>query len=105
MDFTMTNPCDECPFRADKIFPLESGQVIEIVEGGKFPCHKTLNADMEDVGEAAACAGLMILLEKENMPNQIMRIGERSGFYDRTKLNMDAPVYASIEECIEAVEE
>jgi pSer/pThr/pTyr-binding forkhead associated (FHA) protein len=39
------------------------------------------------------CAGATILLERLNRPNQMMRWMERLGGYDRTKLDMDAPVY------------
>ena len=34
----------------------------------------------------------------QNAPHQMMRICERLGLYDRTKLNMDAPVFGSLAE-------
>lgn len=94
MDYSMTDPCSRCPFRSDRIFPLMPGRMRGIVEAGSFPCHKTLDEDGEAGESSLSCAGLMILLEKEDRPNQI-----------RTKLNMNAPVYDTIEECIEGVEE
>lgn len=41
------------------------------------------------------CAGALIFLEKIEEPHQMMRICERLGMYDRTKLDMDAPVFES----------
>lgn len=104
MDYTMTEPCDNCPFRSDKPFPLMTGRAGEIINGGEFPCHKT-TIEFGATGEnEQSCAGLMILLEKENRPNQMMRIAERLGMYDYTQLNMNAPVYDSIEDAIEGIE-
>lgn len=104
MDYSMTKPCDNCPFRSDKFFPLARGRVMGIVRAPSFPCHKTTGEDGEISGKEKACAGLLILLEKENLPNQMMRISERLGFYDRTKLDMNAPVYKSINDAIAGIE-
>ena len=111
MNYNMTKPCDNCPFRSDKHFPLGRGRVLGIIRSGDFPCHKTtlkddLDGDEEglDSNNETACAGLLILLEKENQPNQMMRIAERLGFYDRTKLDMNAPVYDSIRDAVIAIE-
>jgi hypothetical protein len=35
-------------------------------------------------------------------PHQMMRIAERLGMYDRTKLKMDAPVYDGVVEMLVA---
>lgn len=104
MDYTMTKPCDRCPFRSDRIFPLGRGRVREFFDGGSFPCHKTTKAGGADGKREKACAGFLIILEKENQPSQMMRIAERLGLYDHTKLDMDAPVYESIEDAIVAIE-
>lgn len=104
MDYSMKKPCDNCPFRSDKPFPLAEGRVEEILGGGSFPCHKTTTEGGTDGKNQKACAGLMILLEKEGQPNQMMRISERLGFYDHTKLDMDAPIYDNIDDCIEGIE-
>ncbi|HEX5095208.1 MAG TPA: hypothetical protein VFX21_04315, partial [Acidimicrobiia bacterium] len=66
-----------------------------------FACHKTTVAvEMEDGEEEMTvtdksehCAGAMIMLEHMGRPNQMMRIAERLGFYEPTKLDMAAPVY------------
>lgn len=71
-----------------------------------FSCHK-LNSwhDEDEVTEEQHCAGAMIVLEKMERPNQMMRIAERLGLYDRSKLKMDAPVFEDMEQFIEAQKE
>lgn len=101
MNYKLTHPCDNCPFLRDKPFGLHKARCEEIVHSllsdGSFPCHKTIEYDEE--GEASHtpttqhCAGAMILLEKLERPNQMMRIAERLWMYDRSKLDMEAPVY------------
>lgn len=113
MKFDLRRPCDNCPFRSDVRFPLEVQRVEEIVQAITekdltFACHKTTRFDPE-TGEAVRgnpkeqhCAGALIMLEKMERPNQMMRISERLGFYDRTKLEMDyVPVYENGEDMIE----
>lgn len=62
-----------------------------------FWCHKTI--DYSEASEGSTnrktqhCAGALILLEKLNRPNQLMRIAERIRCYDRTQLDMAAPVF------------
>ena len=73
-----------------------------------FTCHETTVPDESDEGEmkdgpnAQHCGGALIILEKLERPNQMMRIAERLGFYDRRKLDMHAPVFDSIEDFIDA---
>lgn len=107
--FNLKQPCGACPFRTDQPAFLDPDRAQEIAdhlhEGGSFHCHKTLDYSSEDgEGETTAksmhCAGAMIVLEHEDRPNQIMRIAERLGFYDRTALNMDAPVPQSMSEWV-----
>jgi hypothetical protein len=112
MKFTMTAPCVKCPFRTDIEPFLRPQRVKEIVatlldQQGTFQCHATVDYSKADEdGEVEAivaahepnaqhCAGAMIMLEHMNRPNQMMRICERIGHYDRRKLDMDAPVYRS----------
>jgi hypothetical protein len=122
MKYAMKTPCKNCPFRSDKVFPLHPGRVESILDGithgdQTFSCHKTTSHDDEDCEDYAEsdthiptsdeqhCAGAMILLEKLEQPNQMMRIAERVGLYDRTKLDMEAPVYDSLEDMQDAIEE
>lgn len=104
MNFNLTRPCDNCPFRTDVRPYLKKARVKEIERclvdaQGTFPCHKT-TVDSED-GEddlmagpkSEHCAGAMILLECLERPNQMMRIAERLRMYDFTKLDMRSPVF------------
>lgn len=99
MKYDMSNPCDQCPFLKKQGRGFTLRRLREFAEG-PFPCHKTA-AEVEDeeggtVFEAKpdsqACAGALIFNEKRGQPNQMMRISERLGLYDRTKLNMKADV-------------
>ena len=94
MHYKMTTPCDACPFLKGSGFTVRS---LEGHASGEFPCHK--QCDLDDEGnyvskgkKTAHCAGALIYLEKQGRPHQMMRICERLGMYDRTKLDMDAPV-------------
>lgn len=115
--YTLTGPCADCPFRSDKAPFLDEDRAKEIAlsleSGATFYCHKTVDYDRawddddsdgrgDVTGKSRACAGSLITLEKEDRPNQIMRIGERLGLYDRTRLDMDAPVYPSMREWVAA---
>jgi hypothetical protein len=42
------------------------------------------------------------VLERMEQPSQMMQICERIGLYDARKLDMDAPVFDSLEDWIEA---
>lgn len=102
MDFTMKTPCPNCPFRTDINGYLTGarieGIIDELFSGKSFTCHKTTvpsdNEDGEQVDgpNAQHCAGALIFLEHQDAPNQMMRIAERLGMYDRNKLDMAAPV-------------
>jgi len=66
---------------------------------GAFHCHKTGDCDDETGdfipkpdGSSLACAGALIFLEKRGRTSNIMRIMERLGQYDHTKLDMNADV-------------
>lgn len=106
MKYDLRKPCDLCPFRNDdKRLYVDTERLAEFAAGA-FCCHKTTESD--DDGsftpkpDSQHCAGALIFLEKQNPPNQMMRIAERLGLYDRTKLDMDAPVFGSLEEVEEA---
>lgn len=93
MKFDLTKPCKECPFRTDRPGYLRADRVEEITDallgGQTFQCHKTIRAGVED----QHCAGALVFLEANERPNQMMRIMERLGAYDRNKLDMDGPVF------------
>lgn len=101
MRYTMITPCDQCPF-------LDTPQMrhgfsmrrLKEFASGEFPCHKSAESIEDEDGfaeyhatpDSVHCAGALIFNEKRETPTQMMRICERLGFYDMTKLNMDAPV-------------
>lgn len=94
MNYSMTEPCDACPFLKGSGFKLAS---LKRHASGEFACHKTCNLNeksdqYEPKEKSLHCAGALIFLEKRNSPHQMMRICERIGMYDRTKLNMKASV-------------
>lgn len=99
MKYTMTEPCDECPF----LNKFKKGFTTAKLKGfasGNFPCHKTAEIKESDSGvsefqagnKSVHCAGALIFNEKRNTPHHMMRIAERLGMYDYTKLNMEADV-------------
>lgn len=107
--YTLRAPCSNCPFRSD-ITPFlteeRAEEIADSLEGGAtFYCHKTLDYDDmegEVTSRSRACAGSMITMERDGQPNQIMRIAERIGMYDPTRLEMDSPVFDSLQEWKEA---
>jgi len=112
MNFTLTAPCGNCPFRTDCLDGWLGEDRAEeiamaITQGDKtFSCHKTNDFDEDENGETIInendhCAGALIMLEKMDQPNQMMRIAERLNMYDRFKLKMDSPVFEDIEEFID----
>ncbi len=94
--YLLTEPCDACPFLTTNGFTF--ARLQEFADHGEFTCHKTCvpddNGDFRarNNGKSLVCAGMLIFNEKREQPNQIMRIAERVRAYDRTKLNMSAPV-------------
>lgn len=98
MKYTMTQPCDMCPFLNNA--QMRRGFTLRRLRefaSNEFPCHQTADNDDES-GDYVAnenslhCGGALIFNEKRDQPHQMMRICERTGSYDRTKLNMDANV-------------
>lgn len=84
--FDLKRPCAQCPFRTDIKPYLRAARAQEIVDAmvehdGAFPCHKTIEHNEEGEGvmsrSSQHCAGALILLEKIDKPNQVMRTFER----------------------------
>jgi len=103
--YSLTTPCDSCPFRTDVTPFIKPGRVQEIAKSlvrHGFPCHQTVDYDTRDHRKEIQCAGALIVLEKMRQPSQLMRISERIGLYDVAKLKMDAPVYGSLNEMLDA---
>ena len=99
MNYTLTEPCEDCPFR-EGTENAYTDERLEQFASGEFPCHKTakLREDKEGCGEFVAtrnslhCAGALIFLEKRGRAHQMMRISERVGHYNRDNLVMSAAV-------------
>lgn len=98
--FDLLRPCVNCPFRKGMGEKFQLRRIDEIVRGGAFQCHKTVN--YSDDGEPRQgkkpqqCAGLMALLWREGMPNQIMQVAIRLGYLDPSKLDPDNEAYLTI---------
>lgn len=109
MNYNLKKPCSNCPFRRDSFFPLQPDRVLEIVDDNvEFACHKTVDYSSGDGAikkKSEHCAGLLIMLEKMEQPHQMMRICERIGLYKADELEMDSPVYDSVDEYIDTIEE
>lgn len=106
----LTHPCKgdtPCPFRTDCLAGwLGQDRAKEIIQAlydmdQTFQCHKTTGAMGSKATPPQHCAGAMILMEKTGKANQWMRIAERLGFYDRTKLDMEAPVFDTPDQFIQ----
>jgi hypothetical protein len=107
--YKLRRPCENCPFRTDVPGYLRRERAQEIAEalanGSEFACHQTTVSD-EEVGgdgservatpDSAFCAGALITMERSGQANQIMRVAERLGLYEHEKLDMYAPVHASL---------
>lgn len=96
MTYDLTSPCDACPFLRSMSHGFSVARLEEFASGA-FHCHKTGTTDEETgdliaIRNSKACAGALIYLEKRDRSNQMMRIAERLGLYDHTKLNMSADV-------------
>lgn len=95
MNYDLKRPCKECPFvcGTGTNVTLEPGRLEDIKNKLKsdstFTCHKTL--EMPKANQQH-CAGALIYLEKIEQPNNMMRIMERLGGYDHTKLDMTADI-------------
>lgn len=95
MKYTLTTPCDECPFLIGSGFEFK--RLVEHA-AGEFACHKACKVD-EDTStfvprsdKTPHCAGALLFNEKRGKPHQMMRIVGRLGLYDPTKLDQNARV-------------
>lgn len=94
MRYALNTPCDECPFLKGSGFAFKR---LKEFASNQFACHKAckVNDESEFVprsDKTPHCAGALIFNEKRGEPHQMMRIAERLGLYDRSKLDMSANV-------------
>jgi hypothetical protein len=112
--FDLKRPCVTCPFRKGQgeRFQLPRSRLTEIMNAQAFQCHKTVeyHDDYDDDGEEQhsqgdkpqQCAGLMAVLHRAGMPNQMMRIAERLGSLDPDQLDPRGEAYESVGEVLAA---
>lgn len=94
MKYNQHTPCADCPFRVGTEHAYTEDRLDQFASG-EFPCHKT--AELRDDGfyarkDSVHCAGALLYLEKRNRPHQMMRISERLGLYDHTKLDTSVEI-------------
>lgn len=111
MRFDLPSPCAECPFRCDitPFLRLERTEEISVaVEHQTFRCHMVAKAPQpRDKGRYAKkihqhCAGVLIIMAKMDWWGDMQQIAERLGIFHPSKLDMKAPVYASLKDWIDA---
>lgn len=106
----LTTPCAHCPFRTDIRPYLSEGRARQIAKvtfdhGAPFNCHKTLDyqdGEPQVLGSSQNCAGAVILAEKIGKRGQIAQIAERLRLWSPDCLDMDAPVFDTVEAFIAA---
>jgi hypothetical protein len=94
MNYTKTTPCPDCPFLTGTEHAYTDKRLADFASG-VFPCHKTAklkDSKFQATEESQHCAGALIYNEKRKQSHQMMRIAERLGLYDYSKLNMEASV-------------
>jgi hypothetical protein len=110
--FNLNAPCPDCPFRSD-IRPYlrrtRAEQIVRDLERMTFACHETVHCPQPrdkrgrfDHRMQHHCAGALILMHKSDRQGDLQQVAERLGLYDRGELRMDAPVYDTFEQMIEA---
>lgn len=110
--FKLKRPCANCPFKKGQgeLFRLGQERVRSIVLGPAFQCHKTVDySDEEEQGPLAGdkpqqCTGLMAVLYKSGMENQIMQMAMRLGELDPDTLDPDNEAYDSVTDAEQAHE-
>ena len=130
--FDLVSPCKDCPFRNDKSHQkgwLGSSRAQGIYDslkaGEVFPCHKTTTEDQTCLDDEEFdendnpiepsckgrlhegnqfCAGALVLLEKTKDADRsrAVKMGERLGLYNRSKLRIEgSPVFDTEEQFVD----
>jgi hypothetical protein len=111
MHFDLKKPCKSCPFRTNSLKGwLGKSRAKEIADAlykkdQTFSCHKTVDYNSSDWDDESGeriyfnregeqhCVGALIMMEKKGYANQMGRIAERLGIYNRNNLVMTSPVF------------
>lgn len=107
--FDLKRPCTTCPFRRGhgSLFRLAPVRLVEIFNAPAFQCHKTVDYSGDEPGSGdkpQQCAGLMTVLHRSAMPNQIMQVAERMNGFNPADLDPQGEAYQSIPEAVAAHE-
>jgi hypothetical protein len=116
MRFDLKTPCKNCPFRTDEAAirfrcASRAEEIAESAYRNGFPCHLSAEIDEDDeepgyeFGENTQhCAGAIIMFLKSDYGSGWPGIGNDEDLAERlsTQMNMDAPVFDTEEEFIEA---
>lgn len=114
MDYKLTKPCDNCPFRREGGIRLTKHRIREITRmllgnpGGMFPCHKTTVTIEDDDGESDRacgpksqhCAGALIFADNNGTHTQMMRIAGRLGMWHPDDLQDRDAVFDDVREML-----
>jgi hypothetical protein len=114
MNFNLTKPCTNCPFRTDIAFyldPRRRAQIAESLARGDqtFACHKTVDYDNWQSGEAythhgeeSHCAGALIVMAKSETlwGNAMLRMAKVLRLFDESKLDLSADTLESLEDFV-----
>lgn len=93
MNFNLTRPCGNCPFRVEGAIELRPGRLAGIVRAlladdrSSFLCHKTTHRKR---AEQSVCAGAMVYLLKAGRPSVAMRLAFRFQMLDLDALRAQA---------------
>jgi len=102
--FKRKKPCKTCPFRTNEEGVRYLGQkraeeITDTLLGDEtFTCHDDLGLT---IMERQHCVGAMLMLEKQQQPNQMMRIAGRLGEYKPDELTGADEVFDDFEDWIE----
>lgn len=109
--YTLREPCDNCPFRADRPFFLREevvdGIADDLKRGGTFWCHKTVDYSDSDgavANKTRVCAGSRATQANDGIVSQAEQITERL-IEPVQKLRDGLPVYGSVDEWRRAMKE
>lgn len=105
-------PCAGCPFLRDspKAVRLHAARIHEIVsvvapddygQGGRFPCHATVDHDDRDPRTERECTGALIFAYKQGTTSNFVRVMERVGGIDPQLSEGDHPeVFDDVDEML-----
>ena len=107
----MKLPCRNCPFRTNRVLPLEKDRRIEIADSlfkdSDFPCHKTFTDNDEYHAaphKSKRCTGAAIFLEHARpgglRSNLAFRLAVKYGEIEISKLDLSAPIAKTYEDFI-----